>query len=251
MIEDRTPPGLRPSLGWRPARLPPVNSRDWERWLAPLPAHPVPAGLSGRPAALLPAAPAAAVRCQEGLADLFARRPQAPSVRRIVTDRLVLRVLGLDDFDDYAAMLADPETFKYSERDGMGPDEAWTRMLRHVGHWSLMGWGMFAVEERVTGRFVGEAGLGEFRRGLGEDYDGAPEAAWTIAGWARGRGYATEAMRAALAWTEQRLAAPRSVCLIHVDNAASIRVAGKLGYRRFAECTYRDYEALLFARDRA
>ena len=250
MIEDRTPHGLRPSLGWQPANLPRGSARDWERWLVPPPAHPAFAGLSGRPAAALPAAAPAAARCQEGLADLFARRPQSPPGRRIETDRLVLRVLREDDFVEYAAMLADPATFRFSERGAMSADEAWTRLLRHVGHWSLMGWGLFAIEEKATGRFVGEAGLGDFRRELGADYDGVPESAWTIARWARGRGYATEAMGAALDWTEQRLAAPRSVCLIHVDNAASIRVAAKLGYRRFAECTYRDYEALLFARDR-
>ena len=55
-------------------------------------------------------------------------------------------------------------------------------------------------------------------------------------------------MAAALAWVEQRLGAERSVCLIHVDNAASHRVADKLGYKAFAECTYRGYDALLFER---
>ncbi len=169
---------------------------------------------------------------------------------RIETERLVLRVLGLEDFDDYAAVSADPETFRFSERGPMTSDEAWTRLLRHVGHWALMGWGLFAVEEKATGRFVGEAGLGDFRRGLGAHYDGVPEAAWTIAGWAQGRGYATEAMAAALAWVEQRLGAERSVCLIHVDNAASRRVAEKLGYSAFAECAYRGYDALLFERKR-
>ena len=169
---------------------------------------------------------------------------------RIETDRLVLRVLGLEDFDDYSAVSADPATFRFSERGPMSPDEAWTRLLRHVGHWALMGWGLFAVEEKATGRFVGEAGLGDFRRGLGSHYDGVPEAAWTIAPWAQGRGYATEAMEAALAWIEQRLGSERSVCLIHVDNAASRRVADKLGYRAFAECAYRGYDALLFERIR-
>ena len=167
---------------------------------------------------------------------------------RVETERLVLRVLGLDDFEDYAALSADPVTFRFSERGPMTSDEAWTRLLRHVGHWALLGWGLFAVEEKATGRFVGEAGLGDFRRSLGHDFDGVPEAAWTTAPWAQGQGYATEAMEAALAWTEQRLGAERSVCLIHVDNAASIRVAEKLGYKPLSDCTYRGYEARLFER---
>jgi RimJ/RimL family protein N-acetyltransferase len=169
---------------------------------------------------------------------------------RIETERLILRVLTLEDFDAYAAVAADPVTFRYSERGPMSQDESWTRLLRHVGHWALLGWGLFAVEEKATGRFVGEAGLGDFRRGLGAHYDGIPEAAWTTARWAQGRGYATEAMQASLSWIEQHLDADRSVCLIHVDNAASCRVAEKLGYTAFAECNYRGYDALLFERKR-
>ena len=46
---------------------------------------------------------------------------------RIETERLVLRVLGLEDFDDYAAVSADPATFRFSERGPMSSDEAWTR----------------------------------------------------------------------------------------------------------------------------
>ena len=169
---------------------------------------------------------------------------------RIESERLTLRVLGLDDFEDYAALLADPDSFRFSERGPMTGDEAWTRLLRHVGHWASMGWGMFGVVEKETGRFVGEAGLGDFRRGLGPNYDRVPEAGWTVARWAQGRGYATEAMAAAIAWMEETFGTERSVCLIHADNVASLRVADKLGYARFGETTYRDYPALLFERMR-
>jgi RimJ/RimL family protein N-acetyltransferase len=202
--------------------------------------------------------------CKVGLAGLFSATPSSrspgrleggmdlqPRGIRIETERLVLRILRLEDFEDYAAVAADPATFRYSERGPMTSDESWTRLLRHVGHWALLGWGLFAIEEKATGRFVGEAGLGEFRRGFGPHYDGVPEAGWTIARWAQGRGYATEAMAGALAWIEQRLGAERTVCLIHVDNKASIRVAEKLGYNSFADCNYRGYDALLFERVRA
>ncbi|HET9429028.1 MAG TPA: GNAT family N-acetyltransferase [Allosphingosinicella sp.] len=172
-----------------------------------------------------------------------------PAVR-IETERLILRVLTVDDFDDYLAMTADPETFRFSERGPMGSDEAWTRLLRQVGHWALLGFGPFAVEEKASGRFVGEAGLGDFRRNLGPEFDGAPEAAWALAGWARERGYATEAAAAALAWMEERFSTQRTVCLIHSDNELSLRVARKLGFSAFQERVYRGYPALLHERQR-
>jgi RimJ/RimL family protein N-acetyltransferase len=200
--------------------------------------------------------------CKEGLAGLFSSKPQArafvpdrkvaqPLTPRFETERLVLRVLGVEDFDDYFAVAGDPETFRYSHRGGMSSDEAWTRLLRQVGHWHLLGWGLFAVEEKATGRFVGEVGLGDFRRGLGADFDGVPEAGCTIARWAQGSGYATEAMEGALCWIERKLAPPRTVCLVHHQNRASIRVAEKLGYRSFAQRTYRGFDAILFERLRA
>lgn len=170
-----------------------------------------------------------------------------PAVR-IETERLVLRVPDARDFDDYFAMTADPETFRYSERGPMSSDEAWTRLLRQIGHWVVLGYGLFAIEEKASGRFVGEAGLGDFRRNLGPSFDDAPEAAWSLAGWAQGSGYATEAAEAALVWMERKFAIGRTVCLIHSDNAPSIRVARKLGYSVFEERNYRGYPALIHER---
>ena len=167
---------------------------------------------------------------------------------RIETDRLILRHLRVEDFPDYLAIASDPDTFRYAQRGPMTSDEAWTRLLRSIGHWWLMGYGLFAIEEKETGRFVGEVGLGDFRRDLGPDFDGAPEAAWTIARWAEGRGYATEAAAAAHAWMEVRVNAARTVCIIHTGNEASLRVAQKLGYVPFAKRSYRGYSVLMLER---
>ena len=173
--------------------------------------------------------------------------PRLPAAT-LETPRLVLRPHRREDFDAVARMSSEPETFRFSERGPMSRDEAWTRLLRNAGHWSLFGYGIFAIEEKGTGRFVGEAGFSHFERGLGSDFDPHPEGAWTIAEWAQGRGYATEAVEAALHWTVARLGAERTVCLIHSGNQASLRVAAKLGYSTFRQCVYRGYEALLFER---
>ena len=170
---------------------------------------------------------------------------------RLETERLVLRILTLDDFDDYLELCADPGTFRFSEREGgMTGDEAWTRLLRQVGHWALLGHGFFAIEDKATGRFAGEAGLGDFRRGLGPAFDAVPEAGWTVASWAQGRGYATEAVSAALEWMESRFGTERTVCLVHAENSVSLHLAAKLGYVPFGSCEYRGYPAVMHERMR-
>jgi len=174
-----------------------------------------------------------------------------PNGISIETERLILRPFRVEDFAAYAEISADPETFRFSERGAMTGEEAWSRLLRHVGHWSLIGYGLFAVEEKASGRLAGEAGLGDFRRRLGECFDPFPEAAWMTAGWARGRGYASEAAAAALGWMEESFGTERTVCLIHAENRPSLRVASKLGYAPFADCTYRGYPALLHERGKA
>ena len=174
-------------------------------------------------------------------------QPRAP---RLETARLVLRGYRADDAHDHAELMRAPESFLYSSRSPLDESEAWTRLLRHVGHWAATGWGMFAIEEKESGHTVGQAGFEDFHRGLGSRFDRVPEASWTIASWAWRRGYATEAAAAILAWMEERFATDRTVCVIHAGNIASLRVAEKLGYRSFAARPYRGYPAFLLERGR-
>ena len=167
----------------------------------------------------------------------------------IETERLVLKPVTLDDFEAYAAMLADPDCWTYSTRGPMTADEAYTRLLRQAGHWALLDYGLFAVFEKTTDRFIGEVGYGDFHRELGDDFDKHPEAAWTIMKPYQGKRYASEAAYAALEFTEDRLIATRTVCMIHHENKASIRIARKLGFKAFDEIIYRGFRAMLFARE--
>lgn len=127
-------------------------------------------------------------------------------------------------------------------------EEVWARVLRYAGLWALLGFGYWVVRERATGRFVGEVGLADFHRDITPSFDGAPEVGWVLAPWAHGRGYATEAVRAALGWADAQLPATRSVCIIHPENAASVRVAEKCGFRATGRATYRGEETLIFER---
>lgn len=147
------------------------------------------------------------------------------------TERLVLRGWRTADFEPYAALLADPETARFITRAGRpaGPAQAWAELAFFAGHWQLRGFGMFVVEARDGGAFLGRAG--PIRP---EGWPGI-EIGWALAPEARGRGYATEAAAAAIAWTFEQLAVDRLISVIHPDNAASRRVAERLGERRTAE----------------
>jgi RimJ/RimL family protein N-acetyltransferase len=113
-------------------------------------------------------------------------------------------------------------------------------MLRFVGHWALLGYGLLLVEEKATGRIVGEVGLADFHRGLGNDFDPYPEMAWMLSSDVHGRGYATEAAGAVLGWMDAAFAPEKVVCIIDPENGASLRVAEKLGFHAFGRGDYRD-----------
>ncbi|KKC27942.1 GNAT family N-acetyltransferase [Sphingomonas sp. SRS2] len=155
------------------------------------------------------------------------------------TPRLILRPHRLDDFEACLFLHNDPEAVRMIYRTPPTREESWQRMLRFVGHWALLGYGMLLVEERATGRAVGEVGLGDFHRGLGEDFDPFPEFAWMISSDVHGRGYATEAAQAMLGWMAVVHAPDRMVCIIDPDNGPSLRVAEKLGFHPFGKAGYK------------
>ena len=71
---------------------------------------------------------------------------------------------------------------------------------------------------------------------------------WIFAREAQGRGYAIEAVQAALSWADEILRAPEITAIISPDNAPSIRVAEKAGFADRSEARYRDEMILLFRR---
>nr|WP_314541438.1 GNAT family N-acetyltransferase [uncultured Massilia sp.] len=157
----------------------------------------------------------------------------------ITTDRLILRKHTLADADSVFQLATDPTVLQFIRGLPVSPEEAWHRLLRYAGHWSLLGYGMFAVVERASNQFIGEVGLADFHRGLGEDFDGVPEAAWVFAGSSHGKGFASEAMGAALGWFDAQRLSSRAVCIVDPGNVASIKVANKLGFNHYGQGQYR------------
>lgn len=172
------------------------------------------------------------------------------SVPALTTSRLLLRGHGPQDFDDCAAMWAEPEVVRYVTGRALPREEVWTRFLRTVGHWSVRGYGYWVVRDRATGRYVGEVGMADLQRELEPSYRGEPEAGWMLAPWAHGRGYATEAVQAVLAWADASLEAPRVVCIIDPANAPSLRVAARCGFAPVTRAQYAGSDVLLYERRR-
>jgi len=164
----------------------------------------------------------------------------------IDTERLTLRGHRCEDFGDSASMWGDPEVTRYIGGKPLTDEEVWSRLLRHIGHWSLLGFGYWVVREKDSGRFVGEVGFADLKRAIDPPFDGAPEIGWVLAPWSHGRGYATESARAVIDWGAQHFAPARTVCLIDTDHVRSIRVAEKCGYREFARTTYKGKPVILF-----
>lgn len=148
-------------------------------------------------------------------------------------------------------MWADPRVTRYTGGRAFTREETWARLLRYAGHWAWFGHGFWAIEDADTGGFVGELGFADFQRGLVPALDGIPELGWALIGAVHGRGFASEAVRAALAWGDVALPGPRTACIIDPDNTASIRVAVRCGYRERLRTRYKGGPTLLFERDRS
>jgi RimJ/RimL family protein N-acetyltransferase len=171
----------------------------------------------------------------------------SPPTMIVETPRLRLRPHHADDLEAYLPIwhrgeAGNPAGFALSE------EEAWYRLLRFVGHWSHFGYGLFVVEDRTSGRLIGEAGFARFHRGLGPEFDTDPEAAWRVLPHYRGQGIASEAIAAAAGWLEDRGLAARTVCIIDPVNLASIKVAQRIGFREFTRKRYKGATVILFER---
>ena len=166
----------------------------------------------------------------------------------IETERLRMRGHLVSDLDAVAAMWGDPEVTRYISGKPATREESWARLVRYVGHWALMGYGFWLIEEKATRRFVGEAGFADFKREMEPHLD-APEQGWAMARWAQGQGFASEALAAQLAWAEDHFGRVPFACMIAPENAPSIRLAEKHAYREFARSSYKGEQSILFRRE--
>lgn len=164
------------------------------------------------------------------------------------TERLRLRGHTLADFEASAAMWADERVTRFIGGKASPREDSWRRFMSFPGHWALLGFGYWLIEEKASGAYVGDGGFGNFKRDLGEHVFDAPEQGWALDPAMHGKGYATEAAAAMLRWAEQQFGRSDFVCLISPENTPSLRVAKKLGYSEFARTDYKGSVSILLRR---
>jgi RimJ/RimL family protein N-acetyltransferase len=160
---------------------------------------------------------------------------------RLETERLLLREFRGSDLDAYAPMQADAEVMRYiGEGKTVDRDTTWRSIAGMLGHWQLLGYGMWALEEKATGQLVGRAGF--------IDPPGWPgfELGWLLGKPSWGRGYATEAAARCLRYAFEELQRDRVISLIRHANAPSIRVAERIGEKPAGEVELLGAKALVY-----
>ena len=166
----------------------------------------------------------------------------------IETERTILRPHRLEEFDDYVALWADPVVTRFIGARARTREESWIRLLRNPGMWSMIGYGLWAIEEKATATLIGEAGFQEAKRDITPSFEGTPEAGWVLLPVAHGKGIASEVVKRIHEWANGRPGFEKTVCIIEPENLPSLAVAKKLGYREKTRTTYHDSPTIILER---
>ncbi|MDJ1006722.1 MAG: GNAT family N-acetyltransferase [Paracoccaceae bacterium] len=143
------------------------------------------------------------------------------NIPTLETERLLLRAMRLEDFEPMAGFFASAR----AEFVGgpVTPEMTWRQLAAELGHWALRGFGRWTLEEKDTGQAVGIVGLW-YPLGFPEH-----ELGWDLYDGATGKGYATEAGRAARDYAYSTLGWTTLISLIAEGNTGSEGVARRLG----------------------
>ena len=141
-----------------------------------------------------------------------------------------------------------PEVYRHISGKPSTPEESWSRLLRYHGHWSMLGYGFWAVEDMTSGHFIGEMGFADFHRSIDPPLGDTPEMGWALAPAFHRLGYGFEALSAVLAWGRDTLLAKRYACMISPANTASLALAARLGFEETLRTEYHGEPALILHR---
>jgi RimJ/RimL family protein N-acetyltransferase len=144
----------------------------------------------------------------------------------ISTDRLLLRAPRSSDAAEVVTMMADPDNARWNGNPTVVDEPSALDWIDDLADWSDGTHVSFMVVDLATGRPAGTVSVHSINR---VQSDG--EIGYRTAAWARGRGYASEAVRAASTWAFAELDLVRIELAHAVANAASCAVATRSGYR--------------------
>ncbi len=165
----------------------------------------------------------------------------------LITERLTLTPAAVSDYDDLRALWSDRQFIQHIFPEPLTGEDVWFRLLRDIGHWEALGYGNWTARLKETGEHIGGVGVLDFRRVVEPAFD-APELGWGVHPRFQGKGLAFEALSAALAWCDDTLNAPRTVCMISPENAPSLALAARAGFAPYVETTYKGEAVTLLER---
>ncbi|SFO69492.1 Protein N-acetyltransferase, RimJ/RimL family [Pseudomonas sp. NFACC24-1] len=146
--------------------------------------------------------------------------------------RLLLRQWRDDDLPEFAAMCADPQVMRYFPAR-LSRLESAALIGRVRGHFAEHGFGLWALERKDTGAFIGFTGLGVV--GFDAPFTPAIEIGWRLAREHWGLGYASEAAWTALRCAFDQLTLDEVVAFTAVDNLPSQKVMQAIGMQHDPE----------------
>ena len=167
----------------------------------------------------------------------------------VETERLLLRGWRDEDAEPYARMCTDPEVMRFiGDGSILTWEESDGQVSRFLRHWDKRGFGLWALEEKESETFVGFAGLVHQEDWVEGEHK--TEVGWRLDRAFWGRGLATEAAGASVAYGFETLGLERIISIIQSENHASRRVAEKAGLSPRGETRWRGTPVVWYAVDR-
>jgi RimJ/RimL family protein N-acetyltransferase len=168
----------------------------------------------------------------------------------IETEKLLLRRWLEEDLKPYARLCADPGVMRFiGQGSTLAREDSEGQISRFSQHWDERGFGLWALEEKEGGAFIGFAGLAH-QEDWTEDRH-KTEAWWRLDRAFWGRGLATEAAKASVTYGLETLGLERIISIIQPGNTASRRVAEKAGLTPRGETRWRGTLVVWYAIDRS
>lgn len=167
---------------------------------------------------------------------MHAPAPISIAVPALETERLRFRALSMADYDEEVAFYA---TDRSKGVGGPKPaEDVWRTLAFMIGHWVLRGYGLWAIEDKETGRYCGRVGH--------LNPAGWPELeiGWVLMAHAEGRGLACEAAVAVRRYTYDVMGCTTAISLILADNVRSMALAERLGCTRDGDFQHAQHGAV-------
>jgi RimJ/RimL family protein N-acetyltransferase len=174
---------------------------------------------------------------------------QPKEVNEVETRRLLLRRWRSEDLEPYARICADAEVMQYiGDGSPLTREQSEAQISGFIRNWEEYGFGLWAVEHKASGAFVGFVGLA-YQPGWDVD-EHRTEVGWRLDPAYWGQGLATEGAVASVRYGFEEIGLERIISIIQPANAASRRVAEKAGLALQGETRWRDNDVVWYAIDR-